>query len=283
MNSTVVAIMRTVGRRLYGRRILRFYPARVAFKFLEPRLKSNVAEVQGHRMFLDAKDSLDLSIFGFYRKHETELIRKTVKKGDVVLDIGAHIGYFTLLLARLVGENGRVYAFEPDPTNSALLGKNVKTNGYTNVILEQKAVSNKSGKVPLYLSQDHKAGHTTFNTHSGRHCIDIEAVRLDDYFKDSNENIDFIKIVINGAEGHALQGMSSILQKNKNVKLLTQFIPEGLRGAGIEPQQYLKELMERGFKLYYIDERVQETKLVSIDDLMRICLTEQWVALLCLK
>ncbi len=107
-------------------------------------LKSNFAEVQGQKMFLDKKDVLGLSINGVYEPLETKLVRKEVKKSDVVLDIGANIGYYTLILAKLVGKKGRVFAFEPDPTNFALLKKNISINGYKNVILVPKAVAGKT-------------------------------------------------------------------------------------------------------------------------------------------
>lgn len=218
MLRVIRSILRKAIRLFSGHGFWRFYPTRVAFKFLEPRLKSNVADVQEHKMFLDSKDSLDLSIFGLYEKLETQLVKKEIWMGDVVLDIGANIGYYTLIFAKLVGENGKVYAFEPDPTNFALLEKNVKTNGYENVILEQKAISNKNGKVKLYLGEDNKASHTIFDTHDNRQSIEIEAIRLDDYFKNYDGGIDFIKMDIEGAEGYAIQGMALLLRKTKKNK-----------------------------------------------------------------
>jgi tRNA G37 N-methylase Trm5 len=124
--------------------------------------------VQGHKMYLDSKESLDLSIYGVYEEYETDLIKKEIDRGDVVLDLGANIGYYTLLFAKKVGDEGRVYAFEPDPTNFSLLKKNVEINGYRNVVLIQKAVSNKNGKLKLYLNEDNKGDHRFYNSHDGR-------------------------------------------------------------------------------------------------------------------
>ena len=111
---------------LGGYGIGRFYPIRVFHKFALKKMKSNFAIVQGHKMFLDSEDSLNLSINGIYEENETALIKKEIEQGNIVLDIGANIGYYTLIVAKLVGKNGKVFAFEPDPTNFALLKKILK-------------------------------------------------------------------------------------------------------------------------------------------------------------
>ena len=104
-------------------------------------------------MFLDSNDSLRLSINGTYSEYETDVMKKIVKKGDVDLDLGANIGYYTLIFAKIVGKNGKVFAFEPDLTNFTLLKKNVEINGYKNVVLINKAVSDKTGKLKLFLNE----------------------------------------------------------------------------------------------------------------------------------
>jgi len=120
------------------------------------------SRVFGHEMFLDPTDSIvspTLLRDGYFEPYETTLIESEIRPGDVVLDIGANIGYYTLIFARLVGERGRVYAFEPDPTNFRLLKKNVRANGYQNVIFVKKAVADSSGSMPLYLCPDNKGDH----------------------------------------------------------------------------------------------------------------------------
>lgn len=271
MSKIILSIFRKGVKLLSGYGIGKFYPVKVTYNFLSSRLKNpnGVAEVQGHKMLLDSKDTLGLSVWGFYEPLETELVKKEVKKGDVVLDIGANIGYYTLIAAKLVGENGKVFAFEPDPTNFAILKKNVELNGYKNVVLVQKAVSNKTGKLKLYLSEDNLADHQIYDSHEDRQSIEIEATRLDDYFKNYNGKIDVIKMDIEGAEGGAIQGMYSLLQKNKNVKIITEFWPMGLKEFGVGPDEYLKSLIKHNFKLYHINEKekkiepIQSAKLLE--------------------
>jgi len=201
MRKIMLSIYKKAVKILSGHGIGNFYPIKVIHSFVISYLKSNFAEVQGHKMFLDSKDSLCLSINGVYEPFETELVKKEIKKGDVVLDLGANIGYYTLIFGKLVGKRGKVFAFEPDPTNFSLLKKNVEMNGYKNVELVQKAVSNKTGKIKLYLCEDNKGDHRIYNSHDGRQSIEIEAIRLDDYFKNYNGAVDFIKMDIQGAEG----------------------------------------------------------------------------------
>jgi len=93
------------------------------FNYLKSNLKSDFVEIDGNKIFLDENDSLCLSINGIYDEFETDIIKKEVHHGDVVMDIGANIGYFTIILAKLVGDEGKVFAFEPDPTNFELLKK----------------------------------------------------------------------------------------------------------------------------------------------------------------
>src|SRR2546422_5286600 len=136
-----------------GYRLARFRAVRYAERLVRAAIRSDYAEVIGHRMHLDRRDILNLSVDGIYEPLVTELIQNEVKTGDVVLDIGAHIGYYTLMFAELVGPHGKVFAFEPVPSNFALLQKNVQFNGYHSVALIQKAVSDKEGKAVIYLKE----------------------------------------------------------------------------------------------------------------------------------
>ena len=121
--------------------IVPFY--KLICKTLKPKRIISIT-CQGNKMYVDGRDKNivpDLLSKGAYEPFETELFKKNLEKGEVVLDIGAHIGYYTLIAAKIVGNEGKVFAFEPAPDNYALLEKNVNANGYKNVILEQKAAS----------------------------------------------------------------------------------------------------------------------------------------------
>lgn len=266
-----------------GRGIGGFYPVRTIDKFITSHLRPKLVEVHGHKMFIDARDTLGLAV-GAYEPLQTELVKKIIKTGDVVLDIGANIGYYTLIFAKLVGEKGKVFAFEPGPSNFTLLKKNVEINGYQNVTSVQKAVSNKTGKIRLYLSHS-ITGHRIYDTHDGRKFIEIEVVRLDDYFKNYKGRIDFIKIDIEGAEGAAIRGMSSLLRKNKNLKIVTEFNPRRLKEFGLEPGRYLKLLLKHGFKLSNVDEQKKKIEPTDIAELLKTYTPEKgnYTNLLCAR
>ncbi|MBF0193639.1 MAG: FkbM family methyltransferase [Magnetococcales bacterium] len=231
-------------------------------------LKSNMATVEGHTMYLDSEDSLRLSINGVYEPFETALFKKWIKPGDTVIDIGANIGYYTLLFAKLVGPQGKVYAFEPDPTNMDLLRKNVEVNGYKNVVIEQKALSEKSGTIQLYLNEGNKSDHRIFDSGDGRKAINIETVSLDEYFSDKQVDIDLIKIDIQGAEIIALQGMHETMGKNSELKLISEFFPFAISKFGKEPKQHLDILEAAGFNFSNIDEDNSIVEAVSKERLL---------------
>lgn len=280
MKHILIAIYRSLIPLLRGTGIGGLYPVNLLLN----HLKSDVALIHGHKMFLDKNDTLGLSLNGSYEEFETEIVQKEIKRGDVVLDIGANIGYYTLIFARLVGEKGMVFAFEPDPTNFALLKKNVEMNGYKNVVLVSKAVSDKSGTVRLYLCEENKGDHRIYNSGDERDILDVECIRLDDYF-DKNQHLDFIKMDIQGAEGLALQGMQELLKRNDSVKIITEFWPIGLKRSGISTKTVLTFLRDLGFSLYELDENTKQLDPVNITALLKnyTAQDERYTSLFCVK
>lgn len=236
--------------------------------FIIKQLRPNYVNIQGNKIYLDSQDSLRLS-YGSYEPFETELIKKEVKKGFAVLDIGANIGYYTIMLSKLVGKKGKVFAFEPDPGNIAVLRKNIEVNGCKNVILEQKAVSDKNETIRLYICKYNRGDNRIYTSGDRRNFININAVKLDDYFKDYEGKIDFIKIDIQGAEGLALQGMEGLINKNKQLKITTEFWLCGLQRSRVSAEEYLGLLKRLGFKLFNINEQEGKIELTDAAKLLK--------------
>jgi len=204
---------------MIGLRRLRKLPlVRRIYEFLGSRLVTSddvaLIDAPGGKMYLDAAyqhgASWILFLDGVYEKHETELFSGVVKEGMTVVDLGANIGYYTLLAAKLVGEKGKVFAFEPEPHNFALLVKNIKANGYDNVVPVQKAVSNRSGTTRLFLHQEDAGRHKIYDSHDSRDSIEVDVITLDSLGEDNQYPIDLIKMDIEGAEMAALVGVEYI-------------------------------------------------------------------------
>ena len=114
-----------------------------------------VAHVRGFDICLNPKDeyiSSYISIAKSYELTTTQIFASLVTRGATVFDVGANVGWFTLLAARLSGPQGQVVSFEPEPTNFGLLSKSVQMNGFENVRLLQQAASDSDGKLELYLT-----------------------------------------------------------------------------------------------------------------------------------
>jgi len=224
------------------------------YKFLLSRVKPDFIIIDGHKLFLDKLDSLGLFLHRSYEEYETEIVKKIIKKGETVVDVGANIGYFTLIFAKLVGKNGKVFAFEPDPSNLDLLKKNIETNGYKNVILVNKALSSKTGTTKLFLSDINLGDHMIVDAKENRSSIEIDTITGDDYFSGFMEKINFIKMDIQGAETDSIIGMSSLLGKMTDVKIMIEFAPKKLKNFGHNPIELLNILTENDFKLFEIND-----------------------------
>jgi FkbM family methyltransferase len=227
-----------------------------------PKYSGNIVNIHGNQMYLQS-DSVELVGFGVLEPLVTEVFEKTVRKGYVVLDIGANIGYYTLIAARKVGVEGRVYAFEPELANFELLRKNVKLNNYRNVVLEKKAVSNKNGTSKLYVDHTSTGGHSL--TQKSNMSIQVETVTVDSYFE-KMERIDLIKMDIEGAETLVIQGMSDVLNKNKHLKIIMEFDIKAIKHAGFTLRQLTEPLFNQGFRAYVIESGEKIDALSSLKD-----------------
>lgn len=202
-----------------------------------------------------------------YEKDVTNIINDIVKPGMICADVGANVGYFTLLLASIVGPEGRVYAFEPEPTNFAFLERNIALNKFTNVTLIQKAVSDSTGNASLYLDANNLGSHTLSknNTLMNAGKISVDTITLDEFFSTKNLMPNFLKIDVEGAEGLVFKGANRILSK-ENVKIVMEYFPHHLKNIGTDPKELLESLENKGFKIRRIN--VEQDELERYNMLM---------------
>jgi FkbM family methyltransferase len=204
-----------------------------------------------------------------FEPFETEWIENLVRPGDNVLDIGGHIGFYTLQMARIVGPAGRVVTFEPDPVNFAYLRHNVALNGYGNVELHRAAVSRQMGHGTLYRSHD-SGDHRIWKPDEPRESVGVPTVAIDHRNDLAQMNVSLIKMDIQGAEVQALEGMTEFLRRQARVALVSEFWPMAMRAAGDSAETFLRILTSLKFRLYLIDETSQKLHAVSPDQLLAI-------------
>ena len=244
------------------KRIINAYRRRLG-NFVISRYKSSFIEIDGRKMHLGPTDSLKLS-FKRYDDFLENFVKTQIKKGDTVLDLGANIGFWTLFFAQQVGQTGKVYAFEPEPS---LLKKNVEINEYQNTVTIQKAVSDKTEKTKLFLSHNPN-DHRIYDPHDQRKSIEIESIRLDDYFKNFQGEINFFKSNIQGADFAAILGMPNILKKSKNLQIMAEFSAPLLEGFEYSPREFLTTLLDEGFQLYDLNSQEKKVVPVKLDEFL---------------
>jgi FkbM family methyltransferase len=163
---------------------------------------------------------------------EDEIIEHfTPKQGDIVVDIGAHMGRYTIIASKQVGTNGKVLAIEASPSNFEILNSNIKLNQLTNIISLNHAVYSKETKIKLYLPDEKESGNTIYNTiisdraQNEEKFVEVNANTLD-YLLQSigikQEDVNWIKIDVEGAEFDVLKGATDILSKSKDIALLIE-------------------------------------------------------------
>ena len=133
MKKLLFSLYKKVITLFYGSNLSKYSIVKKTTRYMTHKLHPEFVEIEGNKIYLDESDSLFLSSGILHEKTIVNLVKNEIKKGDVVIDIGAHIGYYTVLFAKLVGPEGRVFAFEASPTNFKILKKNVDVNGYQNV------------------------------------------------------------------------------------------------------------------------------------------------------
>jgi len=192
-------------------------------------------------------------------KFEIALLKKLIRPGAQVVDIGANIGFYAGLISELCGEAGTVHCFEPDHINFKYLEK--ACTGKKNITLNQKAVSSKTEVLKFYTSPSLNVDHRSYEPEHYASVTEVPAVALDDYLKAYPGAVDLIKIDIQGFEMQALQGMLNCLNQNKDIVLISEFWPYGLQNAGSSATAYYTALQELGFQIWLFN----ENELVNFD------------------
>ena len=203
--------------------------------------------LKGYRMRLEWQ-SFKAFVFGTYEREVTRTLLEIVQPGWVVFDVGAHIGYLALLLAKLVGPGGKVIAFEPSPGNFRTLEENIRMNDCRNVVLEKRAAAATTGVMNLR-SNDTGALSSTASLVHGQPMMDVETVSLDDYGFQLQEQIRLVMMDVEGAETAVLQGMRSIVRRDRPTILIEL---HGFDSWG-ESHPALQELQSMDYQFRFLE------------------------------
>jgi FkbM family methyltransferase len=197
---------------------------------------------------------------------EQRLFRDRLAPGMTIVDAGANVGFYTEIFSRLVGETGRVYAFEPDAFCSTILRERVGRFPVDNVRIVTSAVGATNGTVTFYTSLRDRAESRThpFATHVPAETASVPLVSLDAFCAENGiGRIDVVKMDVEGAEVGVLEGMRRIFAENPPGGLFIEFSPAQLRAAGATPDAFWKILAGAGYGAYELGE---DGGLVAISD-----------------
>ena len=259
-----------IGLKLYRHTVKRFRPAHAATHWFMTRAYLPLLERSRH-FYTIAEDPFWFRLELLRNQHEVEttaVLDGLVRPGMVMLDIGAHVGYYTHRYAPKVGENGRVLAFEPHPRTYQTLQTNIQQ--FSNVTTFQLALAESSGTAELhdYLmmsasgSLNYDPGMETLQKSQvtkgdiaprirqnfEAKTFTVETKRVDDCLSDAGiEQVDLVKMDIEGAEIGALRGMSQTIARSPTLALVMEYNPQALAGFGHQPVEALFEVMALGF------------------------------------
>lgn len=250
-----------------------------AFKTLNARVsnkwrKSNKPWVRtnGFIIFLNPNDdviSASIGELGVFEPHVTEVFKRIVRPETIVVDVGANIGWYTLLGSRLAGPRGLVVAFEPEPTSFDLLRRSMEANQFTNIRLHNACVSDIVGTKQLSLYDDrtedfNQGRHSIVQFGRSKASISVASTTLDTALPQVPKRPHVIKIDVEGAEPLVLIGMARLMETDAQLQIIMEFNPE----VWTDQNEMLNYLFRR-FEVFLIARSPFFLKRISRDSLPR--------------
>lgn len=246
------AAVRLVGLGSPVRKVLGPLVGRIFFKASRPIL------VNGHRMILAPEGRFPPAamVMGKYEPETTRIMERVITSEMVVLDVGAHVGYFSLLAAKAVGPGGHVYSFEPEPENFRLLNKNATLNGYSQIETINRAVSSSEGGASLFLTALDTGRHSLYDHDlPGHNVVEIQTTTLDRFLEDHDwPSIGMLKIDVEGSEFDVFQGMKQMLERSCPSFIVVEYNPILVKKTGGDVLEFLNLPESWGFQVEVIDE-----------------------------
>ena len=188
---------------------------------------------------------------GSFETAETRFVEAFLRSATTVLDIGAHHGYYTLLASMLVGNRGRVFAFEPSPRERNRLERHVQINKCTNVVIEQIALGAETGEADLFLvdgAEDYCNSLRTPAINAPTHKVRVSVDTLDQFLiRNHIPDVDFIKLDVEGAELSVLKGASSLLTQSRPPVFMIEVYDIRTRPWGYAAREIIQHLTQHTY------------------------------------
>ena len=256
-------VVRAAARMSPSRRAARAILDRIFFPYLGWREFETIATTgDGLRMHVRFPDMIQtyIYLFGCWEPAATQWLKSRLRPGDVFVDIGANVGYFSLLAAKLVGPSGKVIAIEASPTTAGELEKNVRLNGLGDQIaVICAAVSDCEKSVDMFRAPPSNLGASTIVSAVAQRkghsfeatvrafplpaLIDIKQLR----------RARLIKVDVEGAEAAVFDGVRQCLPELKEAEWIFEFTPQALQEQGRDASDVLRIFTESGYRLYRIE------------------------------
>jgi FkbM family methyltransferase len=228
----------------------------------EQRKHPTVVQLDEYKLCVRMRDWLigaPIAVHQVYEANVSTELHKILAPGMVCVDIGANIGFFTMLCASRVGGTGKVIAFEPNPENVELIHRSIDANGFRHVTVHQVAVADREDEFHLdwHVNTMHSntavqaaSSPTSMRTDSGE-AVKVRSVVID-HVLENESRVDVVKIDVDGWEARVLRGMATLVERHRPV-LFTEFCPDLLEGISkVRPEAYLEELQRFGYVLYWL-------------------------------
>jgi FkbM family methyltransferase len=193
---------------------------------------------------------------GTYEMPVQEVFSQYLKPGDIFYDIGANVGFFTIVAAKIVGSAGKVYAFEPEAVNAATVRRNAQMNDYAHVTVVEKAVSRTTGVEKLWLTEN-CGGHTLASVGTvsdAKKSITVDTVSIDDLIdKKLIEPPTFVKIDVEGAEIDVLNGMTQTIKEYQ--PMIIYEVDDREKESLLNKQKEIDDFLQsHGYEIKYLAE-----------------------------
>jgi FkbM family methyltransferase len=218
---------------------------------LPPDFRVVVRCADGRRFVLNARDpaAFNLIMIGTYDPRETVLLRRLLRPGDVCVDIGANDGWYSTLMARLVGPHGRVHAFEPSPITFELLERNCRTNGPDHCVVRNLlALGEQPGTAVIHVPPHHGAASLRAGDDEPCRPFECRVETLDGYCAAAGvRRIRLVKCDVEGSELQVLRGARSLLDGPEPPMWLMELNRRTAQRFGWQPADMLRLLAERGY------------------------------------